>query len=256
MDFHAGPAYVTRPRNGAASAALAPLAERRRTLRPEGLAAHSLSSAVVVPPLREAIIEGQLPPGTRLSESELAQELGVSRTPVREALAQLERDGLVTIVARAGAFVRTVTIDDLNEIYETRIALETFAVQLVAQRLTPVGRARLEEVLARMRERVAGDDHAGYTAELDRYYAVVMELAGNATLARIHEAVLVPVRRLRRIAMSHENRMAESLLHAEKIAAAMLAGDSAGAAAEMREQLVTACQAAQDVLLHAPPRKG
>lgn len=246
---------MTRLRGGAASAALASIAGRHRALRelhPEGAAAHSLSSAVVVPPLREAIIEGQLPPGTRLSESELARELGVSRTPVREALAQLERDGLMTIVARAGAFVRTVTVDDLTEIYETRMALETFAVQLVAQRLTPVGRVRLEEVLAEMRERVAHDDHIGYTAQLDRFYAIVMELAGNATLRRIHETVLVPVRRLRRIAMSHENRMAESLAHAEEIAGAMLAGDGAGAAAAMREQLVTACQAAKDVLLHAP----
>src|ERR1700731_5046672 len=66
----------------------------------------SLSDGVVVPALREAIVEGVLAPGSRLSEVQLAKQLNVSRTPMREAFAQLEREGLVTVVARGGGFVR------------------------------------------------------------------------------------------------------------------------------------------------------
>src|SRR5258707_11313811 len=96
----------------------------------------SLSDGVVVPALREAIVEGVLAPGSRLSEVQLAKQLNVSRTPMREAFAQLEREGLVTIVARVGAFVRLVTLRDVAEIYTVRTALECLAVQLSAQNIT------------------------------------------------------------------------------------------------------------------------
>ena len=101
----------------------------------------SLSDGVVVPALREAIVEGVLAPGSRLSEVQIAKQLNVSRTPMREAFAQLEREGLVTVVARVGAFVRSVTLRDVAEIYRVRIALECLAVQLAAERITALGRA-------------------------------------------------------------------------------------------------------------------
>src|ERR1700731_3097305 len=72
-------------------------------MRVDVSAADSLSDGVVVPTLREAIVEGLLPPGSRLSEVQLAKQLNVSRTPMREAFAQLEREGLVTVVAPGGA---------------------------------------------------------------------------------------------------------------------------------------------------------
>jgi len=233
--------------------ALASIAERhwaRHRGRPEESASRSLSAAVVVPALREAIIEGRLPPGSRLSEAELGVQFGVSRTPVREAFAQLERDGLVTAVPRVGAFVRTVSVDDVDDIYQARMALETFAVALVTGRLTAIGRARLEEVLSAMRRSAEHGEPLAYTTELDRFYAIIMELAGNAVLRRMHESLLGPVRRLRRIAMSHEHRMPESLQHAEEIVRAIVSGNADAAVEAMREQLVTACEAAKDVVRH------
>jgi DNA-binding GntR family transcriptional regulator len=207
----------------------------------------SLSDGVVVPALREAIVEGVLAPGSRLSEVQLAKQLNVSRTPMREAFAQLEREGLVTIVARVGAFVRLVTLRDVAEIYTVRTALECLAVQLSAQNITALGRAQLEDVIEEMRAGVVAEDPAAYVDALDRFYSIVMTLADNHTLQATHASLIGPVRRLRRIAMSRGGRMRVSFDQAVKIKNAIAAGDK-NVQNLMREQLRGACEAATDVL--------
>jgi DNA-binding GntR family transcriptional regulator len=211
-------------------------------------AGESLSTARVVPALREAIVAGRLAPGSRLSEVQIGQHFGVSRTPVREAFAQLEREGLVLTVARTGAYVREIDARDVEEIYETREALETQAARLATRRLTPVGRARLDERLAALGASAAHGDDDAYTTELDRFYDVMMELTGNAMLRRSYEALSGPVRRLRRIAMRQPGRMAASLEHARAIVEAIGGGVPDAAEREMRAQLTTAREAVSAVL--------
>ena len=131
---------------------LAAIAARlRKTPRHLEGGADALHDLVVVPALREAIVGNLLAPGERLTEVALAERLGVSRTPVREAFAQLEREGLVTLVPRAGAFVREVTLRDVDEIYTVRAALEGMAVELAARNITAVGRARIDDAVDAMR---------------------------------------------------------------------------------------------------------
>jgi DNA-binding GntR family transcriptional regulator len=207
----------------------------------------SLSDGVVVPALREAIVEGVLAPGSRLSEVQLAKQLNVSRTPMREAFAQLEREGLVTVVARVGAFVRSVTLRDVAEIYTVRTALECLAVQLSAQNITALGRAQLEDVIEEMRAGVVAEDPAAYVDALDRFYSIIMTLADNRTLQATHASLIGPVRRLRRIAMSRGGRMRASFDQTIKIKDAIAAGDES-VQDLMREQLRGACEAATDVL--------
>ena len=207
----------------------------------------SLSDGVVVPALREAIVEGVLAPGSRLSEVQVAKQLNVSRTPMREAFAQLEREGLVTVVARVGAFVRSVTLRDVAEIYTVRTALECLAVQLCAQNITTLGRAQLEDVISEMRANVAADDPAAYVDALDRFYSIVMTLADNRTLQATHASLMGPVRRLRRIAMARGGRMRASFEQAVKIKDAISTGDKR-VQDLMREQLRGACEAATSVL--------
>jgi DNA-binding GntR family transcriptional regulator len=207
----------------------------------------SLSDGVVVPALREAIVEGVLAPGSRLSEVQVAKQLNVSRTPMREAFAQLEREGLVTVVARVGAFVRSVTLRDVAEIYTVRTALECLAVQLCAEKITALGRAQLEDVIGEMRTSVAADDPAAYVDALDRFYSIVMTLADNRTLNATHASLMGPVRRLRRIAMARGGRMRASFEQAVKIKDAISAGDKR-VQDLMREQLHGACEAATAVL--------
>jgi DNA-binding GntR family transcriptional regulator len=235
------------PRSPGAVVTLAQIARRQRAgSRPEDDGSLPLSG-IVVPALREAIVDGHLLPGARLSEVQIGTEFGVSRTPVREAFAQLEREGLVTVVPRVGAFVRTVTIDDVDEIYAVRAALEAAAVQLAAKRLTPIGRAELDAVVAAMGDRLEHNDHDGFVAALDGFYAAMMALTGNATLRRTHESLLGPVRRLRRIAMARPGRMAEAYAQTLVIRDAVVAGDPR-CADHMRVQLEKACEAAKQVL--------
>jgi DNA-binding GntR family transcriptional regulator len=210
--------------------------------------AQSLSAGIVVPALREAIVSGRLGPGSRLSESQIALHYGVSRTPVREAFAQLEREGLLRTVARSGAFVRDIDARDVEEIYETREALETQAARLATKRLTGVGKARLDERLGRLKPHVASGDASGYVAELDLFYDLLMDLAGNATLRRSYEALSGPVRRLRRIAMRFPGRIDASFAHAEAIVTAIVSSDCDAAERAMREQLITAREAVTAVL--------
>lgn len=91
---------------------------------------------VVFRTLRQAILRGELKPGERLMEIRLANQLGVSRTPIREAIRMLELDGLVLMVPRKGAQVAQITEKDLNDVLEVRLGLEELAVKLACQRIT------------------------------------------------------------------------------------------------------------------------
>jgi len=232
--------------------ALATIARRlRATPRHADGGTDALRDLIVVPALREAIIGNLLAPGERLPEVALAARLGVSRTPVREAFSQLEREGLVTMVPRSGAFVREVTARDVEETYTVRAALEGLAVQLATQRRTPLGIARLDDVLADMARAVRAADEVEYTAALDRFYAVVMSLADNTTLHATHQSLLGPVRRLRRMAMTQPGRMAASYDQSVLIRDAIASGDPRGPEL-MRDQLAKACEAAMSALSTGP----
>jgi DNA-binding GntR family transcriptional regulator len=209
----------------------------------------SLSDDVVVPALREAIVEGLLAPGSRLSEVRLGAQLNVSRTPMREAFSQLEREGLVTVLPRLGAFVHTITLRDVEEIYATRAALECLAVQLAAARITPLGRAHLDEVVESMGKSVDADDPAHYVDALDRFYAIIMMLADNKILRETHAGLIGPVRRLRRIAMSRGGRMRASYQQTVTIKQAIFRGDNT-VDVLMKAQLDAACEAAKEALLN------
>jgi DNA-binding GntR family transcriptional regulator len=108
-------------------------------------------AAAVAEELRAAILEGRLSGGERLRQTEIAREFRVSTTPVREALAILEQEGLVTRDAHRGAVVFQPTRDDLRQNYEVRIALESFTAGIAAQEIDDGALAPLEDVVVRMR---------------------------------------------------------------------------------------------------------
>ena len=104
---------------------------------------------VVFQTLRQAILRGELKPGERLMEIHLAQKLGVSRTPVREAIRKLELEGLVLMIPRKGAIVAEITVQDLEDVLEVRMALEELAVKIACKRIT---QEQLEEIKRRSAE--------------------------------------------------------------------------------------------------------
>ena len=109
---------------------------KQRKLLPIVLDGYKPLRDVVFETLRDAIIKQVLKPGERLMEIQLADEMGVSRTPVREAIRKLELEGLVVMVPRKGAYVAGVSMKDIHEVYEVRAALEMLAVSLAAERIT------------------------------------------------------------------------------------------------------------------------
>src|SRR3954471_6906326 len=107
--------------------------------------------------LREAILAGSLPPGARLRAEPLAEQLQTSRTPVREALVLLAREGLVDIEPRRGAVVRQFDAADLADLYDVRALIEPYAARRAATRIGPGELARLREICAAAEARGAAD---------------------------------------------------------------------------------------------------
>src|SRR5438067_4882383 len=139
--------------------------------------------------MRERILSGELPRGSRLKQEELAAELGVSRTPLREALRRLASEGLVEFQPNRGATVCTHDVADLWHAWAARIALEPGAARLAAQVGDPAGIATLRELIDVQRERA----HAGgdtYSANRDFHLALVAA-SGNPHLVRFAEMLWV-----------------------------------------------------------------
>lgn len=113
---------------------------------------------VVFNTLRQAILKGELKPGERLMEIQLAERLGVSRTPVREAIRKLELEGLVVMVPRKGAEVSSITEKSLKDVLEVRKALEELAAELACQRMTVEEIREAEKQLGEFKKEILGDD--------------------------------------------------------------------------------------------------
>ena len=107
---------------------------------------HKPLREIVYEELKRQIMVGEIAPGTRMMEVELAEEMGVSRTPVREAIRKLEKEGLVTIEPRRGAYASDISAKDMVDILEVRQDLEGMAAGIAAQRITEEGRLELESI--------------------------------------------------------------------------------------------------------------
>jgi phosphonate utilization transcriptional regulator len=147
----------------------------------EILQSHSLTT-LVQRELERRILAGELEPGDKLAEEEIAGNLNVSRGPVREAFRALESAGLVRTEKNRGVFVREISVEDADEIYEVRAGLDELIGRLLATRITPTQVAELRELLKRMQK-------AAKSRSVDDYYPLnlkfhdrLAELTGNRTL--------------------------------------------------------------------------
>ena len=118
-----------------------------KRLQPIRLDAYKPLREVVSETLRQAIQDGVLKPGERLMEIPLAEELGVSRTPIREAIRKLELEGFVVMVPRRGTYVANISLKDITQVFEIRSALEELAAGLAAERITEEEIETLERML-------------------------------------------------------------------------------------------------------------
>jgi DNA-binding GntR family transcriptional regulator len=144
--------------------------------------------------LRRDILEREFDPGEPLTEQHLSLRYGVSRTPVREALAKLERDRLVRVVPKKGAFVQTASPDDVRELYQIREALEVLAVRLAAPRLDPGALAGYETRFRALRSRGTRASHAEVRALGEEFHGYLIKQAGNARLIETLEQIREQIR--------------------------------------------------------------
>lgn len=136
--------------------------------------------------LRRRILDNEMPAGAQYLEQTLADELGMSRTPVREALIRLSDERLVEVRPRHGARILPVSAADMAEIYELLTALEAMAARRVAERgLNSIQLTRLEAYVAGMEEALARDDLAGWSAHDRNFHNALVELSGNRRLAQV-----------------------------------------------------------------------
>ena len=140
---------------------------------------------VVFNTLRQAILKGELKPGERLMEIALAQKLGVSRTPIREAMRKLELEGLVVMIPRRGAQVANITEKDLNDVLEVRIALENMATEKACTRITEEEMGKLW-LAAKEFERMISDGNLVRLAESDvAFHEIIYRASDNKRLNQV-----------------------------------------------------------------------
>jgi DNA-binding GntR family transcriptional regulator len=193
------------------------------------------ASVAVTDILREAILDGVLPPRAWLRESELAEELGVSRTPIRDAFRTLSSEGLLELSANKGAMVAPITSEDIVELYTIRETLESLVARLAARRVGPGDPERIRTVVQQMHEAVEERRWRDlHDLDLD-FHHVIRRMAGNRYIDRSLSQVENAVRRFRDTTYLLPGRAQESLREHEDLGEAIIAGEASRA-----EQLASA----------------
>ena len=140
---------------------------------------------VVFKTLRQGILTGELKPGERLMEIHLAQKLGVSRTPIREAIRMLELEGLVTMVPRKGAEVARISEDDLKDVLEVRKVLESLATRLACERITEEQKIMLSNAADEFVKATSSGDATAIAQADVRFHDEIINASGNKRLAQM-----------------------------------------------------------------------
>lgn len=148
--------------------------------------------------IKRKILSTAYPPGYQVMEQELAESLGMSRTPVREAMVRLEEEGLCRIFPRRGMRVNAFSAEDMREIYELLCCLEAKAVENVARREPKSGvLSKLDRAVARMEAALEADDLERWAAADARFHKLIFELCGNRRLGEMGMSLLEQAHRVR-----------------------------------------------------------
>ncbi len=190
--------------------------ERHQTLREK-----------ILENIRDAILKGTLKAGERVSEPDLAERYGISRTPIREAFRQLESEGYLTVVPRKGAVVTALSERDVAEFYEIKSMLEGYAAQLAADKLTERELDRLTTINNRLASLAAEGDVKTFFRVHNEFHELFIRASGNIKLLEFIQQMLKKFNRLRIASLSLPGRMEISVQEHEKIIEAFRARDGA-----------------------------
>ncbi|MEW5953738.1 MAG: GntR family transcriptional regulator [Bacillota bacterium] len=176
---------------------------------------------IVFETLREAIIQGRLRPGERMMEVQLAEEMGVSRTPVREAIRKLELEGFVVMVPRKGAYVAGISVKDIVDVFEVRAALEALAAGLAAERITGEEMEELERSLVQITELSSRNSIDDIVAVDTSFHDIIYRASRNERLIQIVTHLQEQIQRFRTASLSLPGRTKWALDEHKKIVEAI-----------------------------------
>ena len=192
---------------------------------------------VVFNTLRQAILRGELKPGERLMEIQLANKLGVSRTPIREAIRKLELEGLVVMIPRKGAEVAKITVRDLKDALEVRMAIDSLSVKLACERLDEDDKTEIKQACVAFREAVKSKNVQAIVEGDERFHNTIYRASKNQKLITIAMNLREQVYRYRfeyvKDFSYHENLIREH----DQITEAILKGDVETAQKIMKEHI-------------------
>lgn len=198
--------------------------------------------------IRDLIIEGHLAPESRIHEGQLGQALGVSRTPLREALKFLASEGLIELVPGRGAVVRRLTPRDVRDMLDVLAALETTAARLACQRASDAEIASLRRLHDDMMGYYATRTRLEYFKRNQAFHAGLATLSGNAFLAATHEGIQSRLRRIRFVGSDAPEKWAGAVAEHEEMVSALEARDAERLAAVIARHLEATWVRVQDVI--------
>jgi DNA-binding GntR family transcriptional regulator len=227
-----------------------PLAERGASdAKPQSLVADAYRS------LKDAIRDNVFAPGFQGSEQEIALRLGMSRTPVHEALIRLQEEGLVRVLPKRGVMVCALSPDDMREVYDVIIALEGVAAELLAgmpETARKPALAALEAINTEMKSALQQNDLVAWARADDRFHRTLIDQCGNRRVARLANTIMDQSHRARMMTLRLRPKPTRSMTEHQAITAAIRRGDSSEAASRTRQHR----QRARDELLPLLDRLG
>ncbi len=198
--------------------------------------------------IRDLIIEGHLAPESRIHEGQLGQALGVSRTPLREALKFLASEGLIELVPGRGAVVRRLTPRDVRDMLDVLAALETTAARLACRRASDAEIAALRRLHDEMMTYYETRTRLEYFKRNQAFHAGLATLSGNAFLAATHEGIQSRLRRIRFVGSDAPDKWAGAVAEHEEMVQALEARDADRLAAVIARHLEATWIRVQDVI--------
>lgn len=200
-----------------------------RRLEPINLDSYQPLRETVCESIRDAIQKGILEPGERLMEVQLADELGISRTPVREAIRKLEQEGYVIMMPRRGTYVADVSVRDVKEIFEIRSALESLATGLAARRIEPEELEKLQDLLLEVQKHAKKNDIEKIVEADVAFHGLIYQVSRNERLVGIINNLREQLARFRTRSMSYPGRLEKTLDEHNEMFEAIADGDVSAA---------------------------
>ena len=181
---------------------------------------------IVYEELKRQILVGEIAPGTRMMEVELADVMGVSRTPVREAIRKLEKEGLVTIEPRKGAYASNISIKDMVDVLEVRQGLEGMAAAIASGKITERQKADLLNVVEKYKAAVESANIEEIIKYDEEFHSMIISISGNKTLMQVFSTVQELALRFRYIYYDDFNRYESMPREHQLIEEAIMSGDA------------------------------